>query len=212
MPATAESFYYVRHYDPDVVQDVWGRVQKAAEGAALATGTTVSVEIIGGSYGTLPNDVLGRIVEGNLRRVGGYRYTDAEATYAKAISASLPGELSEPDPSRIEAYDLGKKSSASSDVGDISWVVPTSSLSAATWVGGTPPHSWQAASASGTSIGVKGAVVAAKTLALSGAELFRNPDEIAAAKAEFQKARGADFVYRPLLGDRAPALDYTGKP
>lgn len=209
VPAAAESFYYVRHFDPEVVQDVWDRVQKAAEGAALATGTKVSVEIIGGSYGTLPNDVLGRIVDANLRRVGGFRYTAEEAGFARAIAATLPGKPVDADPARIEPYDFGRKGSASTDVGDISWVVPTSSLGTATWVGGTAPHSWQAASASGTSIGVKGAIVAAKTLALTGAELFRSPERIAAAKAEFDKARGPGFVYRPLLGNRAPALDYA---
>jgi aminobenzoyl-glutamate utilization protein B len=211
VPAHAQSFYYVRHYDPAVVQDVWDRVKKAADGAALATGTKVSVEIIGGSYGTLPNDTLGRIVDANLRRVGGYNYTPVEADYAKAVASTLLGKPADSYPSKIEPYDFGRKSSASSDVGDISWVVPTSSLSTATWVPGTPPHSWQAASASGTSIGIKGAVIAAKTMALTGAELFRNPDEVKAAKAELEASRGKDFVYQPLLGNRAPALDYTAK-
>ena len=212
VPAHAQSFYYVRHYDPAVVQDVWGRIKDAAQGAALATGTKVSVEIIGGSYGTLPNDVLGRITDANLRRVGGYRYTPEEAAYAKKISASLIGKPVELDPSKIDPYDFGRKSSASSDVGDISWAVPTSSFGTATWVPGTPPHSWQAASASGTEIGIKGAVIAAKTMALTGAELFRDPDAIKAAKAEFLAARGAGFVYEPLLGKRKPALNYTDKP
>ncbi|MGF7151589.1 aminobenzoyl-glutamate utilization protein B [Sphingomonas zeicaulis] len=211
VPAHAESFYYIRHYDPAVVQDVWDRVQKAAEGAALATGTKVTVEVIGGSYAHLPNDALGKIVYANLEKVGGYTYTPEEAAYARQISASLNAKTA-PDPSRVEPYQFGRKSSASSDVGDITWVVPTSGLGAATWVPGTAPHSWQAASASGTTIGVKGAVVAAKTLALTGAQLFQSPDALAAARAEFQKSRGADFVYKPLLGDRAPALDYTDKP
>jgi aminobenzoyl-glutamate utilization protein B len=79
---------------------------------------------------------------------------------------------------------------------------------AATWAPGTPPHSWQAVATSGTSIGVKGAVTAAKTIALSAAELFQSPDTLAAAKAELDKRRGPDFVYRSLLGDKAPSLDY----
>ncbi len=212
VPAHAQSFYYIRHYDPAVVQDVWDRVKKAAEGAALATGTKVSVEIIGGSYSTLPNDTLGKIVDANLRRVGGYSYTPQEAAYAKSVAATLFGKPADLDPSKIESYDFGRKTSASSDVGDISWVVPTSGLSTATWIAGTPPHSWQAASASGTSVGVKGAVIAAKTMALTGAELFRNPEEVKAAKVEFEASRGKDFIYKALLGDRAPALDYTAKP
>ncbi|KPF83638.1 amidohydrolase [alpha proteobacterium AAP38] len=213
VPANAQSFYYVRHHDPAVVQDVWNRVKKAADGAALATGTQVSVEIIGGSYSTLPNDTLGRVVDASLNRVGGYRFTAEEAAYAKAVAATLPGGNGDPgDPSKIGAYEFGRKGSASSDVGDISWVVPTASLGTATWPAGTPPHSWQAVSASGTSIGVKGAVVAAKTLALSATELFRKPEIAVKAKEELLKSRGRDFTYTPLLGDRAPALDYTDRP
>lgn len=150
VPANAQSFSYVRHHDPAVVQDVWNRVKKAADGAALATGTEVSVEIIGGSYSTPPNDTLGRVVDASLNRVGGYRFTAEEAAYAKAVAATLPGGDGDPgDPSKIGAYEFGRKGSASSDVGDIGWVVPTASLGTATWPAGTPPHSWQAASATG---------------------------------------------------------------
>ena len=81
-------------------------------------------------------------------------------------------------------------------------------MSAATWVPGTSAHSWQAVAAGGMSIGVKGMMVAAKTLALTTQELFSDPELIQKAQEEFQKRRGADFKYVPLLGDRAPALDY----
>jgi dienelactone hydrolase len=212
VPAHAESFYYIRHYDANVVRDVFERVKKAGEGAALATGTTFSYEIVSGSFGTLPNDTLGRIVDANLRRVGGYHYTPEEERFAQAIAKTLPPVPANAGPSAIGAYELGHRTSASSDVGDISWVVPTSSLGAATWVAGTAPHSWQAAAASGTSIGVDGALVAAKTLALSGAQLLLDPASLAAAKAELRRSQGADFHYAPLLGDRKPALDYTRAP
>ncbi len=211
VPAHAESFYYVRNYDPAITQDVWDRVQKAAQGAALATGTSVSVEVVGGSYGDLPNDTLGRIVYANLKRVGGFSYTPQEAAYAATIAATLPAQRVKSSPEEVAPYEQGHKVPASSDVGDISWTVPTSSLGTATWISGTSPHTWQAASASGTSIGVKGAIVAAKTLALTGAELFLSPDALAAAKAELTQRQGSDFIYRPLLGDRKPPLDYTDK-
>jgi aminobenzoyl-glutamate utilization protein B len=209
VPAHAESFYYVRHYDPEVVRDVFERVVKAGEGAAVATGTKFEYEIIGGSFGTLPNDALGRVVDASLRRVGGYSYTPDQQRYADAIAKTLPKGAAKGRPSEIGAYDFGRKGSASSDVGDISWVVPTASLGTATWVPGTAPHSWQAASASGTSIGVEGAEVAAKTLALSGAQLFLNPDKLKDAKAELLRSQGPDFKYAPLLGDRKPPLDYA---
>lgn len=209
VPAHAESFYYVRHYDPAVVRDVFERVVKAGEGAALATGTKFEYEIIGGSFGTLPNDALGRVVDASLRRVGGYSYTPDQQLYADAIAKTLPKGAAKGGPADIGVYDFGRKGSASSDVGDISWVVPTASLGAATWVPGTAPHSWQAASASGNSIGVEGAEVAAKTLALSGAQLFLNPDKLREAKAELVRGQGAGFKYVPLVGDRKPPLDYA---
>jgi len=209
VPAHAESFYYIRHYDPEVVREVFERVKKAGEGAALATGTRFSFEVIGGSFGTLPNDALGKVTDANLRRIGGYTYTPAEARYAEGIAATLPPGGRKQDPSTIADYDFGRRSPASSDVGDISWVVPTASLGTATWVPGTAPHSWQAALASGTSIGISGALIAAKTMALTGADLFLDPERLAAAKAELAKSQGPGFRYVPLLGDRKPPLDYT---
>jgi aminobenzoyl-glutamate utilization protein B len=99
----------------------------------------------------------------------------------------------------------------STDVGDISWNVPTAEFSTATWVPGTPAHSWQAIAAGGTDIGIKGLQLAAKTLALTAADFFENPALAAQAHAEFIEQRGKDFIYNPLLGDRAPALDYRLK-
>ena len=93
-------------------------------------------------------------------------------------------------------------------MGDVSWTVPTVGLYTATWVPGTSAHSWQAAAAGGMSIGLKGMNVASKTLALTAARLLTDPDLVKAARAEFEQARGADFVYRPMVGDRKPPLDY----
>lgn len=212
VPANAESFYFVRHHDAAVVKDIWQRVVNAAEGAALATGTKVEVELISGAYDTLPNLTLNRIVHRNLTTVGGYSYSPEDAAFAKAIIATYPDRgIKESDPSQIEPLGPERKGSASSDVGDVSWVTPTASLSTATFVRGTSPHSWQAAATSGTPIGEKGALVAAKTMALTAAELFLSPEAIQAAKAEFEARRGADFTYVSLAGDRKPALDYTDK-
>ena len=96
----------------------------------------------------------------------------------------------------------------STAVGDVSWQVPTAGLRTATWVPGTTPHSWQAIAAGGTSMGAKGMMVAAKTLALTVAQLFEEPDLRADARAEFDRRRGQDFKYEALLGDREPPLDY----
>ena len=96
----------------------------------------------------------------------------------------------------------------STDVGDVSWNVPTVGLRAATWVPGTPAHSWQAVACGGTEIGIKGLMVAAKTMALTAIDLYTQPSLIDNAKEEFKNARGNNFQYKALLGDRKPALNY----
>ena len=100
----------------------------------------------------------------------------------------------------------------STDVGDVSWTVPTAEFTTATWVPGTPAHSWQAIAAGGTSIGIKGMQLAAKTLALTAADFFADPALLQQARVEFNRQRGEGFEYQPLLGDRQPALDYRLKP
>ena len=95
----------------------------------------------------------------------------------------------------------------SSDVSDVSYVVPTVGLEAATWIPGTSAHSWQAVACGGTEIGTKGMLVASKTMALTAIDLFSKPTVIVKAKEEFIKSVG-DYKYKPLLGDRKPALNY----
>jgi len=85
-------------------------------------------------------------------------------------------------------------------------------MMAATWVPGTPAHSWQAVAAGGMSIGAKGMIVAAKTMALTVIDLMSNPTHIQRARAEFDKSRGSDFKYSTRLADRKPALDYRKNP
>lgn len=210
VPEFAESYYYVRHPDPRVVAEVFERVKKAAEGAALGTGTTFDYELINGVYSTLPNDVLGRVIDANLRRVGGPEWNADEMAFAAKLQKTLPGKNLPPLASakEIKKYQFNGQKYSSTDSGDVSWVTPLATLNTATWVPGTSAHSWQATAAGGMSIGLKGTIVAAKTLALSIAQLYTSPDVVKAAKAEFDKSRGPGFVYKSLVGDRKPPLDY----
>ena len=96
----------------------------------------------------------------------------------------------------------------STDVGDVSWNVPTAGVRVASWVPGTAAHSWQAVASGGTSIGLKGTELATKTLTATAVELFMNPIIVKAAKAEFNEKIGDNFDYKPLLGDRLPPLNY----
>ncbi len=208
VPDFAEVFYYVRHPDPDGVEQIWARLENAARGAAMGTGTEVEWEVIHGNNPLLVNETLAKVMDQKLRVVGGVEYTAEERAWAEELQASL-GDAAKPLGSAAEIGEYNKSLGyGSTDVGDVSWATPTVGVRTATWVPGTSAHSWQAVAASGHSIGHKGTQVAAKAMALMATELFTNPDLRAAARAEFDEARGENYEYKSLLGDRAPPLDY----
>jgi aminobenzoyl-glutamate utilization protein B len=208
VPDFAEVYYYARHNDMRVLDDIWDRIQNAAQGAALGTGTTMEMEMTGAVWNVLPNTYLVGLMQKNLQSVGGYEYTPAERQFAEVLRTSLTGTLPPIDSSNQVFTPEPGIGSASTDLGDISWNIPTVQLTAATWVPGTPAHSWQAVAAGGTSIGVKGMLVAAKSMALTAMDLFSDPTHIQQARAEFDKRRGPSFRYTTRLADRKPALDY----
>ncbi len=209
VPDFAEVYYYARHNKRDVVIDVFDRIVKAAEGAALGTSTRVEYEMIGGTHELLPNLTLQKVMHDNLTKIGGFTYSPEELAFADKISVSLGAKKTDLETVKnIQPYQTEAKAYGSTDVGDVSFAVPTAGLSTATWVPGTAAHSWQAVAAGGTSIGTKGMMVAAKTLTLTVIDLLKSKDLVQKAKQELLERRGADFKYIPLLGDRAPALDY----
>ena len=208
VPDDAEVYYYIRHPEMKVVNELFERVVKIAEGAAMGTETTMTYEVMHGNYSLLPNDTIQKIVHNNLSKLGGIKYSESENKYAKEIYQTLikPGfEIGSQE--NVHPFKT-THSYGSTDVGDVSWVVPTAGLRTATWVPGTAAHSWQAVSTGGTSIGLKGAELAAQTMANSIKEIFENPDKIVKAKQELINRTGEEFDYRPLLGDRLPPLDY----
>lgn len=208
VPDFAEVFYYVRHPSADGVDAIWKRVEDAARGAALGTGTNVDWEVIHGNNPLLVNEALAKMMDTKLRQVGGVTYTKEEAEFAKGIYASFENpKMKLGSEAEVQPYNksLGY---GSTDVGDVSYATPTVGLRTATWVPGTSAHSWQSSAASGMSIGFKGMQVAAKTLTLAAIELYTNTDLRNAARAEFDDARGADYKYKSLLGDRKPPLDF----
>ncbi len=209
VPETAQVYYYVRHPQAEMVVSLFERVVKAAEAAALGTGTTMGYEVMHGNFPVLPNDTLAELVDGNLRALGGFRYDEDERAFAEAIRETLPGAQAIAIDSTAEVQPfVFKQSMGSTDVGDVSWIVPTVGFTTATWVPGTPAHSWQAVAAGGTSIGHKGMLLAAKLLAVTARDLIENPQVIDAARSELESRRGAGFEYEALLGDREPPLDY----
>jgi aminobenzoyl-glutamate utilization protein B len=209
IPDFAEVYYYVRHPKRDQVQSIFNRVVNAANGAALGTDTKMEFEMIGGTHDLLLNRTLAEVMQKNLDKTGGVQYTAAEVDFGNKIQATFGftapavSEAGTVKPLKIEA-DAG---GGSTDVGDVSYAVPTVGLRSATWVPGTAAHSWQAVACGGTEIGTKGMMVSAKTMALTAIDLFLHPELIEKAKAEFKQQVG-DYQYKALLGDRKPALNY----
>jgi len=208
VPDYAEVFYYVRDFNVDILEDIWGRVIKTAEGAALGTGTRLEYEIIHGNRPVLANNVVQKMMYDNLVEVGGVKYNRKEKAFAEKIYKTLRSpSLDLSSAKEVQSYEF-TKGKGSTDVGDVSWMVPTAGLRVATWIPGTSAHTWQAVSAGGMSIGMKGMMNAAKTIAGTAVDIYSNPEVVKNAKKELLERRGPNFNYYSLLGERNPPLDY----
>jgi aminobenzoyl-glutamate utilization protein B len=212
VPDTATLDLTARNFSLTVLQDVWARLLKISQGAALMTETTVDVTNLIGVANILPNDALARVAQRNLEEVGGFSYTAEEKRFAEQLQKSLPpggaGMLDstaaimpsrKPDPNQPDA---------STDVGDVSWNVPTIGFYTATFVPGVVPHTWQAAATAGMSIGQKGMIVAARALAITGADLFSNPQLVLDAKSDFRRELEGKTYESVIPAGQKPRLDY----
>jgi aminobenzoyl-glutamate utilization protein B len=210
VPDLAEVYYVARQPDMRILDGIWERIVNAAKGAALGTGTTMELELTGAVWNVLPNEYLSAVMHRNLERVGGFSYTPEEQRFAEELRKTLTETptVALGSQERVQASRVGAVGSASTDLADVSWNVPTVQVVAATFVPGVPAHSWQATACAGGTIGVKGMMVAAKTMALTTADLFTDPAHIQKAREEFDRKRGPGFVYTTRLADRKPALDY----
>ena len=207
VPNFAEVYYYNRHPSVETARANWERILKAADAAALGTGTEVEHEMIHGIYNLLPNEHIGRLLFDNMKAIGGFAYTEEERAFAEELQKHL--QQPRPIGSQEEVMEWRRTpAGGSTDVADVSWVVPTAQFRTATYVPGTPSHSWMAVASGGMSIGLKGMHLAAQVLARTAADLFLDPSHLTAAQEELNAARGPDFMYEPLLGDRPPPLDY----
>jgi aminobenzoyl-glutamate utilization protein B len=215
VPDTAELYLYARNPTSDVLSGVWDRILKIGQGAALMTETTLDVREAGGTTNVLPNDPLSKAAQRNLEEVGGFRYTAEEKHFALELQKSLPasgtGELDStaliqplrrPDPNAA---------AASTDVGDVSWNVPTIGFTTATFVPGVAAHTWQAAASAGMSIGQKGMIVAAKALAITGADLFSDRQLVLDAKADFRRQMEGKTYQSVIPAGQKPPLNYRAK-
>ena len=206
VPPRAEVWYYLRADDHAYVEHMLERVTEIAEGAARMTRTEMTRQLDSDLYELLPNRPLSELLQEELDRVGPPRFDDAERAFAAATQVDF-----EPVPDRPLAdavaplSDEPHRVQASTDVGNVSWRVPTSGLRVASYTLGAPGHSWQIVACTGMSIGEKGMVVAARTLASATLRAIRDPEICAAARADFEARIEAGPVPRSVLpADQGP--------
>jgi aminobenzoyl-glutamate utilization protein B len=176
------------------------------------TGTTLEVTDIGSDANIVGNDPLAAVAQKNLEEVGGYTMNDEQKRFALKLQTTLGTET-------VPSLDLTSvvqplrpvdpnAPSASTDVGDVSWVVPTIGFSAATFVPGVAAHTWQATASTGMSIGQDGMIIASKALAITAVDLFASPAVITAAKADFDKKMAGKVYQSPIPPGQKPLLNY----
>ncbi|MCY3832339.1 MAG: amidohydrolase [Chloroflexi bacterium] len=224
VPDFAESYYYVRAYEPDTLADVSQRVIRIAQGAALMTDTEVEIVYKSGSTRVLSNAVLADLQYAVMRELGGIDFSDEEHVYAKAINERFGDDNVKTlvnrygvDQEKAERALIGDVfpsrdkdlvSPGSSDMGDMSWFAPCSMLQTATWASRAAAHSWGVVATGRTSIGHKGMMYAAKVMALAAAELILSPAILEKAQDEF-RAVVERTPYKCPIPDDMPAPSHA---
>ncbi|MBN1687087.1 MAG: amidohydrolase [Spirochaetales bacterium] len=218
VPETAAVWYYLRAPDMKILDNVYARVRKVAEGAALMTETRVDIRVTAGCSSVLNNHYLADLHYEVMKDIGSIVYTDEELAFAREINTAYPDGASEgafaglpvPQAERDRVEAVGKRPlvdenfpamdelevrTGSTDVGDVSWITPLSMLRTTCFPAGVASHSWGATAASGMSIGHKGMMHAAKIMAGVAALLFDEPEHLKKARDEFLK-KTADSPYK----------------
>lgn len=223
VPAEASAWYLVRAPRREEVDELYARVLKCAEGAAMMTETRCEIELIKAIWNVLPNTVLEEVLEESALRVGAPQFDENDIAFAQEILKSLaPGQKEaslrkEGLPQEVWKQVLNdtwiprppvpKDIEGSTDVGDVSWCCPTGQIRTACHALGTPGHSWQYTAQAGMSIGHKGMLAAAKILAEAGFELVSNPSRLRAAKEEFTRTTAERPYYSAIPKDHRPKFD-----
>lgn len=210
VPATSQVWYYVRANDHEDAVAHFDWLKDIADGAAKMSRTKVALTIDTDCHELIPNAPLSKLVLKNLQKVGAPRFDDKDRNLATQLQTAIRADfgLKELKPLQETVDEFPKapyEDSGSTDVGDISWYVPTSGLSTACFAAGSPGHSWQNVAAAGSPIGHKGMMVASKALALSMVELMQDPRAIQDAKADFQeRMKGRKYATIIPKGQKAP--------
>ena len=207
VPDFAEVYYYIRHPRSEVVRDLYRRLVLCAKAGALATETDLEIRFEGGIKEILPNNALAQVCLRNLQELNDLVYTPQETAFASRLQTTLanpkPLDLIHQVENRSGGVGMG-----STDVGDVSWSVPTTGFNTACFVPGVPGHSWQAVACGGTPIARKGMQLAAKVLAGTAWDLYHHPEIIAASQEEHQRRVGNEPYKTLMQPGQKPPLDY----
>jgi aminobenzoyl-glutamate utilization protein B len=207
VPDYSRLWVRVRDTKREGMEEVYERVKKMAEGAAIMANVDYKITLVSGIYEVLVNRTGGDLVTKNLGLLGAMTYSPEEVAFAKKIQEST-GKPQLGLHTKVEPLEETNPNAGggSTDVGDVSWVVPTIRLSVATAPIGTPWHSWAVVACGGMSIGHKGMLHASKTLAMTMTDLYEDPKKLEAVKAEYKQQRG-DAPYKGLIPDGPPPLN-----
>ena len=204
VPDHAKLWIWARDFERKGVDDVLARLRPMAQGAALMAGVEGTLTVQAGDHEVLVNEAGGRLLDANLRWLGPIAYTPEEEAFARELQKEAGVEPKGMD-GTIWPLEGQEPQGGSTDVGDVSWNVPTLHVSVATAPFGVPWHAWPVVAAAGTSIGHKGMVQAAKTLAATMVDLFDDPAAREAVRGEFAK-KTQGFVYKPYIPDGPPPV------
>ena len=206
VPDFAQIWTRLRENNREQVDVLYERALKIAEGAALMTGTTHEVKLISGIYEIQVNRTGAEAMQKNLEALGEITYTDEEVAYANTILKETGKPQKGIDGSVHPLRETLPAQGGSTDVGDVSQIVPTIRMSATVASKGGPWHSWAVVACTGMSIGHKGMIYAAKALAMTMADLYKNPKLVDAVKKDF-KDNKVNKTYDPRILPGPPSLD-----
>ena len=207
VPDHARAWYYVRDIDRESVEKDYERVLKVIDGAAKMTDTTYKIHFKSGVHETLANRAGGEVVYSNLLLVGAPAFTEEEQAFARDIQKNV-GVEEKGLSTKVKPFSLPEKSwgSGSTDVAEVSWLTPTTSLGVAFTPQGTPGHHWSAVACGGMSIGHKCLAVAAKVMAASCLDFLAQPETIQKMREEWTARKKGREYKSPLPADLQPRV------
>ena len=227
IPSEAQVLYAIRAPKVTQVKKLYERMCDIAQGAALITGTTVDIRQVAAYSNVIRNETLEDVMDAHLRHFVPIGYTEEEKAYAakfKEVITELDKEGLKNAISRIASKDekqavmdmslfdfvIDKNANTggggSTDVGDVSWVVPTGQVSVVTCAAGTAFHSWQCVAQGKSSIAHKGMIAAAKIMACTGVDLLTKPELLESAKKDWVENLEGETYPNPLPADVKPTI------